>query len=36
MIFIMQYFICAVAVEYGVLLCRLYDEGINAKLWRLL
>ena len=22
-------------VEYGVLLCRLYDEGINAKLWRL-
>ena len=24
------------SVEYGVLLCRLYDEGINAKLWRLL
>ena len=24
------------SVEYGVLLCRLYDMGINAKLWRVI
>ena len=24
------------SVEYGVLLCQLYDVGINAKLWRLI
>ena len=23
------------SVEYGILLCRLYDMGINSKLWRL-